>query len=56
MLRVIFSRLISTCRQHDIDPQRYVTQLLPNLPTTPISRLAGWMPDRWNHSQPTPAE
>jgi hypothetical protein len=43
----ILSSLTSTCRRHDIDPQRYVTQLLTNLPATPISELADWLPDQW---------
>jgi hypothetical protein len=25
----------------------YLTQLLVNLPTTPASQLAAWLPDRW---------
>ena len=42
----ILSSLTSTCRRHGIDPQRYLTQLLTNLPATPISQLSDWMPDR----------
>jgi len=34
----ILSSLTSTCRRHGIDPQRYLTQLLTNLPATPISQ------------------
>jgi transposase len=45
------SSLTSTCRRHDIDPQRYLTQLLTNLPATPISQLDQWLPDRWKHNQ-----
>jgi len=41
------SSLTSTCRRHDIDPQRYLTQLLTNLPAMPISQLEQWRPDRW---------
>lgn len=33
------SSITSTCRRHEIDPQRYLTQLLANLPTTPLSQL-----------------
>jgi transposase len=51
----ILSSITSTCRRHDIDPQRYITQLLTNLPTTPISRLADWLPDRWKHRHTPPA-
>ncbi|MDP9172573.1 MAG: transposase [Planctomycetota bacterium] len=44
----ILSSLTSTCRRHNIDPQRYLTQLLMNLPTTPISQISQWLPDKWN--------
>lgn len=47
----ILSSLTSTCRRHDIDPQRYLTQLLANLPSTPISRLDEWLPDQWKSRQ-----
>jgi transposase len=50
----ILASLTSTCRRHDIDPQHYLTQLLTNLPDTPISRLCEWLPDQWKESQPTP--
>lgn len=48
----ILSSLTSTCRRHDINPQRYLTQLLANLPATPMSQLDQWLPDRWKHNQP----
>jgi transposase len=51
----ILSSLTSTCRRHDIDPQRYLTQLLTNLPATPISQLDQWLPDRWKLNQPAQA-
>jgi transposase len=41
------SSITSTCRRHGIDPQRYLTQLLTNLPATPISQLPDWLPDKW---------
>jgi hypothetical protein len=47
VLTPIFSSLISTCRRHGIDPQRYLTQLLTNLPATPISQLGQRLPDWW---------
>ncbi|HSW46192.1 MAG TPA: IS66 family transposase [Phycisphaerae bacterium] len=50
----ILSSLTSTCRRHEIDPQRYLTQLLVNLPSTPLSRLDQWLPDVWKQRQ-TPA-
>jgi transposase len=43
----ILSSLTSTCRRHAIDPQRYLTQLLANLPQTPMSQLDRWLPDQW---------
>ena len=50
----ILSSLTSTCRRHDIDPQRYLTQLLTNLPATPISQLSDWLPDQWQRRNPFP--
>jgi hypothetical protein len=41
----ILSSLTSTCRRHGIDPQHYLTQLLNNLPDTPMSQLHTWLPD-----------
>jgi hypothetical protein len=41
-----FSSLASTCRRRGIDPQYYLTQLLTNLPATPINQLQEWLPDR----------
>ena len=48
----ILATLTSTCRRHDIDPQHYLTQLLTNLPDTPISQLSQWLPDVWKQNQP----
>ena len=50
----ILSSLTSTCRRHEINPQAYLTQLLANLPDTPISRLDDWLPDRWKATSITP--
>ena len=47
----ILSSLTSTCRRHEIDPQRYLTQLLANLPSTPLSQLDAWLPDVWKQRQ-----
>jgi transposase len=41
----ILSSLTSTCKRHRIDPQQYLTQLLTNLPSAPISELGRWLPD-----------
>ncbi|MGC9200152.1 MAG: hypothetical protein ACP5E5_14665 [Acidobacteriaceae bacterium] len=45
-LAAILACRTSTCRRHEINPQIYLTQLLDNLPTLPISDL-DWLPDRW---------
>lgn len=47
----ILSTLTSTCRRHDINPQAYLTQLLANLPDTPIGELDPWLPDEWKKRQ-----
>lgn len=47
----ILSSITSTCRRHAIDPQLYLTQLLANLPTTPMSQLDAWLPDQWKQRQ-----
>lgn len=43
----ILASITSTCRRLDLDPHRYLTQLLVNLPTTPANQLAAWLPDQW---------
>lgn len=50
----ILSTFTSTCRRHAINPQSYLTQLLANLPDTPISQLDPWPPDEWHKTQTTP--
>jgi hypothetical protein len=47
----ILASLTSSCRRHDVDPQRYLTQLLVNLPATRLSELAAWLPDEWKRRQ-----
>jgi transposase len=47
----ILSSLTSTCRRHDINPQAYLTELLANLPETPISRIDEWLPDAWKKTR-----
>ena len=51
----ILSSFTSTCRRHEIDPQRYLTQLLMNLPTTPMSQIETWLPDQWKRRNPKPS-
>jgi YD repeat-containing protein len=43
----ILSSLTSTCKRQGIDPQHYLTQLLTNLPETPMSEITRWLPDEW---------
>jgi transposase len=50
----ILSSLASTCRRHGINPQIYLTQLLTNLPDTPLSQLDPWLPDQWKASSANP--
>lgn len=50
----ILSSLTSTCRRHEVNPQAYLTQLLANLPDTPVSRVEEWLPDRWKTTSATP--
>jgi len=51
----ILSSLTSTCRRHNIDPQRYLTQLLTNLPATQITQIEQWLPDHWKRQNPSPS-
>jgi len=51
----ILSSLTSTCRRHGIGPQHYLTQVLTNLPATPISQLPAWLPDQWRQRNPKPS-
>jgi hypothetical protein len=50
----ILSSLTSTCRRHGINPQHYLTQLLTNMPSTPVSQISQWLPDNWKRRSPTP--
>jgi hypothetical protein len=43
----ILSSLTSTCRRHGVNPQVYLTQLLANLPDTPVNDIDQWLPDEW---------
>jgi hypothetical protein len=41
---------------HGIDPQHYLTQLLTNLPTTPMTQLPAWLPEAWKRRTASGAE
>lgn len=43
----ILSTLTSTCHRHEINPQAYLTELLANLPDTPVRDVDQWLPDEW---------
>ncbi len=47
----ILASLTSSCRRHEVDPQRYLTQLLLNLPSARLSDLPAWLPDEWKRRQ-----
>ena len=47
----VLGSFTSTARRHGIDPQLYLTQLLTNLPGTPISQLDRWLADVWKVNQ-----
>jgi transposase len=47
----ILASLTSSCRRHGVDPQRYLTQLLVNLPAARLSELPAWLPDEWKRRQ-----
>jgi transposase len=50
----ILASLTSTCRRHQVDPQRYLTQLLVNLPAARLGDLPTWLPDQWKRNQAAP--
>jgi hypothetical protein len=52
----ILSSITSTCQRHQIDPQQYLTQLLMNLPSTPLSQLDAWLADVWKRNQLPPTK
>ena len=43
--------MTSTCRRHEINVELYLTQLLANLPSTPITQVRQWLPDVWKQRQ-----
>ena len=50
----ILASLTSSCRRHEVDPQRYLTQLLVNLPSLKMRDLPAWLPDEWKRNQLPP--
>ena len=39
--------LIASAERHGVDPQRYLTSLLANLPSTPVGELEQFLPNVW---------
>jgi len=35
--------------------EKYLTQLLTNLPATPTSQISQWLPDDWKRRNPPPS-
>ena len=52
----ILASLTSTCRRHEVDPQRYLTQLLFNLPSLRVRDLPAWLPDQGKRTQAPPPD
>jgi hypothetical protein len=50
----ILASITSSCRRHGVDPQRYLTQLLVNLPAARLSDLPAWLPNEWKRRQARP--
>lgn len=50
----ILASITSTCKRHEIDPQRYLTQLFVHLHDTPMSQLSSWLPDEWKKRDTPP--
>jgi hypothetical protein len=51
LAHVAVSSLTSTCQRHGIKPELYLTQLLVNLPDTPVTQFDPWLPDQWKARQ-----
>ena len=43
----VLASLTSTCRRNGVDVRRHLTQLLTDLPTTPISQIDQRLSERW---------
>jgi transposase len=49
---VLYS-LIASAERHGLDPQAYLTSVLANIATTPITQLDQFLPDVWKRDQAT---
>lgn len=43
----ILSSFAATCKRHGVNPQKYLTQALVNVPHVAAGELERWLPDRW---------
>lgn len=43
----ILSSFAATCKRHGVNPQKYLTQALLNVPHVAAGELERWLPDRW---------
>ena len=43
----ILSSLAATCKRHGVNPQKFLTQALVNVPHADKADLERWLPDRW---------
>ena len=39
--------LVASCRSSDVDPAKYLTDVLPRIADTKVSKLADLLCDRW---------
>ncbi|MDE3214028.1 MAG: transposase domain-containing protein [Bacteroidota bacterium] len=43
----ILYSLFGTCKLHDVNPQRWLTDILTRLPDHPINRITELLPQHW---------
>ncbi len=43
----ILSSFATSCKRHGVNPQKYLTQALVNVPHVAAGELERWLPDRW---------
>jgi transposase len=48
----VLFRTTASCKQHGVDPFRYLADVLWQLPTTPSDWLAELLPDIWFQAHP----
>ena len=48
--------LIESAKRHDLNPFKYLRDILANLPKTKITEIEKFLPDKWKASNTNPAE